>query len=236
MPHQTKQRKVTGRPSSFADPEPRRERERPHITIGKPAQPTSQPTSGTSSTASHRIVDEQGFIWHAEIDALKSLVRMLSKNPTIVNIGTGPGTSAIAMLETRSDAFVYSVDHEPCEGGTDNVRKAGLERRWKPITGDSAKVGKNWQHGKVDMVFINGGHAYQVVHADINAWLPHLKKRTGIIAFHDYRPLFAGVWTAVNQLIKGKLNLKELLHVDNLIGFRNVKAIKAVNKTEKGNG
>lgn len=41
--------------------------------------------------------------------------------------------------------------------------------------------------GLIDMLLIDGDHHYEVVHADIENWLPRIKKG-GVVIFHDYAP------------------------------------------------
>lgn len=38
---------------------------------------------------------------------------------------------------------------------------------------------------EIDMLFIDGNHAYESVLADVMTWVPRLKKGTGILAMHD---------------------------------------------------
>jgi len=52
-----------------------------------------------------------------------------------------------------------------------------------------------------DMVFIDGGHSYAMVKADILAYTP-LVRAGGIVSGHDYTTSrFKGVSKAVNELI-----------------------------------
>lgn len=52
--------------------------------------------------------------------------------------------------------------------------------------------------GELDLVFIDGDHSYEGVKADIEAWLPKVR-RGGILAGHDYYTRWPGVVRAVDE-------------------------------------
>ena len=60
---------------------------------------------------------------------------------------------------------------------------------------EAAKLYKDWS---LYFVFIDASHDYDNVKADINAWLPKIKKG-GIIAGHDYSDNRGGVKQAVQE-------------------------------------
>lgn len=64
--------------------------------------------------------------------------------------------------------------------------------------GLSQEVADRFLDNSIDTLFIDGGHSYNQVKADIEAWLPKLKN-TGIISGHDYQPGWPGVVAAVNE-------------------------------------
>lgn len=158
----------------------------------------------------------------AEVDALKQLVRDLPSLPYIVNIGAERGTSTLAMLEERPDAFIFSVDIDKCDTEFNNLRKAGLDyTRVRRLLGRSQEIGLTWLH-KADIVFVDGDHSEQGVRGDIKAWLKKIK-RGGIMAFHDYIPepippeIKGRVIYAVDDLMK---DYEEILWVERLKAFR----------------
>lgn len=60
-------------------------------------------------------------------------------------------------------------------------------------------VADRFLDNSIDTLFIDGGHSYNQVKADIEAWLPKLKA-TGIMAGHDYNIYsWPGVVAAVNE-------------------------------------
>jgi hypothetical protein len=60
-------------------------------------------------------------------------------------------------------------------------------------TGDSRAIGKTWKE-PIDMLWIDGGHDYEFVLADLNNFGPHARK----ILLHDYKNPF---WPSVEKAI-----------------------------------
>lgn len=59
---------------------------------------------------------------------------------------------------------------------------------------------------EADMIFIDGGHNYEEVMEDLNAWEPRAKK---LICGHDYSPGFVRVVQAVDNYFKGKAKVEK---------------------------
>ena len=51
------------------------------------------------------------------------------------------------------------------------------------IVGDSPTVGRHWAT-PLGLVFIDGGHGYDVALADYESWAPHVAP-DGVLVFHD---------------------------------------------------
>jgi predicted O-methyltransferase YrrM len=180
---------------------------------------------------SYALSDWLEYLSHAEIDSLKALAQSLPAHPSVVNIGSGAGTSAVAFLESRDDLFLYSIDLQAesspfgcLEGERKAVEESGVvwHGRLLQIQGDSQEVGRDWEQGQVDLVFIDGDHSYEGCAGDIRTWLPNLRPG-GILAIHDYRKPnsdkgWAGVDAAVDELLVPVYS--QLDRVDSLIAFR----------------
>lgn len=122
----------------------------------------------------------------ADVETLHALADMLPLCPVVVNIGACFGTSTLAILEQRPDAFVFSIDIMPCPLERQHHEQAGIPAgRCVRVLGPSQDVGRYWPAHSVDFVFVDGGHADVEVRGDIDAWLKTIKPG-GIIAFHDY--------------------------------------------------
>jgi len=160
-----------------------------------------------------------------EVNYLKELVQSLPQNPVIVNIGAERGTSTIAMLETRPDAYIFSIDTDECDGERKNAERAGMDlRHIVRVLGRSQEIGKFWPY-VVDMVFIDGDHHYEGVKGDIAVW-KGLVVSGGILAFHDYfegpppahNPSGAG--EAVREMMVESNDVHMIRLVDRLMAFR----------------
>lgn len=113
-------------------------------------------------------------------------VKDLPPDPVIVNIGAWHGTSAVALLETRPDAFIFSLDVKRWALEEENLKAHGLDHtRVVRILGKSGEV--DWPF-EVDAIYIDGDHREAGIRADCQAWL-HKVKPGGMILFHDYIPL-----------------------------------------------
>lgn len=177
----------------------------------------------------HSVVDWTNYLTHSEVDALQDMARSLPKDASIVNIGAGNGTSGLAFMEARSDLRLFTIDIQKesspfgCLEGEEAVfRGAGFwgDPRHTQIHGDSKEVGRRWEYGPVDLVFVDGGHQYHEAAGDITIWLPRIKPG-GIMAVHDYEKTVK-VWLGVNEAVKELLvgKFEQILFVDTLIAFR----------------
>ena len=152
-----------------------------------------------------------------DVDCLKELVQHLPDNPVIINIGACFGTSAMAMIEKRPDAFIFSVDIKPSIQEIENLREAGLYELCRVVRclGRSQDIGKHWP-GQTDMVYVDGSHIKKEVVKDIDYWLPTIKSG-GIICFHDYgKSICPGVKPAVDEKMT---DYKLIFHRDSMIAF-----------------
>lgn len=174
----------------------------------------------TKLTHAKDLSDAFGYMRHAELYAIAALACTLPENPKVVNIGAGTGTSGLAFMESRGDLQLYTVEinEESPTGGLQNERnafkKANLlgQKRHHQILGDSRKV--KWEHGPVDMVFIDGDKQYDL---DVDVWLPRIKEG-GIVAFHDY---CGKMWPQLESLIDRIMDGRErILRVDTVVAYR----------------
>jgi len=74
-----------------------------------------------------------------------------------------------------------------------------VEGLYTPVKEWSDKAAALYQDRSLDFVFIDAGHAYENVSADIRAWLPKVRPG-GAIGGHDY-PAAEGVQRAVQEQI-----------------------------------
>jgi len=152
-----------------------------------------------------------------DVDTLQALARMLPENPVIVNIGACFGTSTLAMLEARPDAFIFSIDINICPKEPKHIKMAGADRASViRVLGPSQDAGVYWPQ-QVDMVFVDGAHGYPEVVRDIRAWSGKIKQG-GILAFHDYdKDILPHVKRAIDDEMKG---LEPLLQIESIRAYQ----------------
>ena len=184
-----------------------------------------------------------GYLFPAEVTALKELAQSLPPAPVVVNIGAGAGTSGLAFMESRPDLQLVTVDIQfedspfGCISAEERlINDAGYGDRYRYAIGDSKQVAPHYRKmlGQCDLCFIDGDHSYRGARGDILAWLPNIKPG-GIMAVHDYdkkkvyqrTDLPAKVphplpWPGVDRAVRKFLcpNYEIVLHVDTLIAFR----------------
>ena len=200
---------------------------------------------------SELLRDAFRYMYPKELPYFKELIQGINKkDPVIINIGAGAGTSGLAALESREDAIVHTIDvtDEPnplgCLSGERLVvGQAGLDHladvRWFQHHGDSKAIGRKWMI-KVDMVYIDGDHTYEGCRGDIEAWLPHLRTG-GLIVIHDYGKqdlpvnefgphpkVLMEIDRAVDELLTGKY--KKRGRVDSMVVFENERIEKPIRK------
>jgi predicted O-methyltransferase YrrM len=167
---------------------------------------------------SYQLTGEKYHQTIQDIHCLKDLVSTLLGNPIIINIGACFGTSAMAMLEERQDAFIFSIDTKPSPKEVEHLQLAGLYQygRVVRLLGRSQDIGRHWP-GLVDMVYVDGSHIFKEVKEDIEVWLP-LIKPGGIICFHDYdKSICPGVKPAVDYYFDVQ---EAIMFVDSMVAFR----------------
>jgi predicted O-methyltransferase YrrM len=129
----------------------------------------------------------------------------------LLEVGTYCGKSAVYLGAAARErgTVVYTVDHhrgseenqagwehhderlvDPRTGRMDTlpffrrtIEDAGLEDVVVGVVGHSTAIAANWGT-HLGLVFVDGGHAFDVALADYEAWSPHITPG-GFLVFHD---------------------------------------------------
>ena len=176
---------------------------------------------------SEGVMKSFGYMSDDELKEMKRIIRSLGQNSICVNIGAGSGTSGLAFIECDNVAQLYTVDlykDARPEGALGNeltaFKDAGHygDPRYHQIHGDSTEAGKQWKHGEISMVFIDGDHSYEHCKSDIEAWLPHIAYG-GVMALHDYKK---DVWPGVEKAVEEVLSPQflQISQTSTFIAFR----------------
>lgn len=151
-------------------------------------------------------------------DAASRTVKQF-KNPVIVNIGVFQCASMYCLRAGAPKARIVGIDIAKC------AVKARPELQAEFIWGDSRVVHVSFKP-LIHLLFIDGGHDYPVIKADIANWVPKIVPG-GVVAFHDYAPLkkhlikhkLQGIRQAVDEWA-AKAKWKRLSTVGSLAAFQ----------------
>lgn len=173
----------------------------------------------------HELVDWQGYMTHAEVDAIQNLTSELPMDAIIVKIGAGAGTDTLAILEVCHDLLIFSIDilaGERPETTNEHIRlqETGDDKTGNVIRiwGDSKVVGLKWPIS-IDWLHIDGDHSAEGLSGDLRTWFRHVRPG-GFISFHDYGDPH---WPAVKETVDHFMRFQEFLpeySVDMFASFR----------------
>ena len=153
----------------------------------------------------------KGFMPDDEGLALHAAGRDGGSVGPLLEVGSYCGKSAVYLgaAARAAGTVLFSVDHhrgseenqagwehhdpevvDPETGRMDTlpffrrtVERAGLEDAVVAVVGDSPVIAANWST-PLGLVFVDGGHALDVVLADFESWSPHVAAG-GVLVFHD---------------------------------------------------
>ncbi len=155
--------------------------------------------------------EAKGFMPDDEGLALHEAASEAARVGPLLEIGSYCGKSAVYLgaAARAGDTVLFSVDHhhgsEENQAGWDHhdpelidsdtgrmdtlpffrrtVERAGLEDAVVAVVGDSSTIARHWRT-PLGLVFIDGGHALDVVLADYEGWSPRVAPN-GLLVFHD---------------------------------------------------
>jgi len=138
------------------------------------------PKSAITGVPGWETADEQAY--------LLQLAQAVPSDGQIVEIGGEYGMSASLFCKgAQPGVKVTTVDIFPgdlLDKHRANMAEAGFAGRSEQIQGDSATAGRMWEGGAIDLLFVDGDHAYEGVQRDIGAWVKYIPAG-GVVAFHD---------------------------------------------------
>lgn len=155
----------------------------------------------TKPGISTQIITAGGVqMFEGDTENIEVLLNSLEKEPTLVEIGSWTGHSAVVLAThakmkaghlTCIDSFDGdgSVLKETAEKFKiidlleENLTKAGVRDFVTIQVGKSDDCFEMYPYKSIDLLFIDGDHRYSQVARDIDNWMPRVR---GIICGHDY--------------------------------------------------
>lgn len=136
-----------------------------------------------------------GYLYLDELQAIIEVAEQLPPTPVCANIGSGAGTSALAVMLTRPDATLYDIDITP-DNGQAQMREFGLidSPRYHRLTGDSKTIA--YDGPILDYLFVDGDHSAAGLRGDLRTWLTRVANG-GVVLIHDYE---RDVWPDVRRV------------------------------------
>ncbi len=155
--------------------------------------------------------------WTSEIERI-TLMQLACEVPDdglIVEIGAlyGGMTAVLGLSQPRAriiaiDNFSWSpMDSMKASKKTllDNVASCGVSNV-VVMEGDSREIARIWDQ-PIDLLWIDGGHSYEFVRADLENFGPHAK----VIALHDWDNAF---WPSIRQAVEDFIRHHPEWHVE----------------------
>ena len=152
-----------------------------------------------------------GWMKNGELNRLHDMAKDMA---SIVEVGSWKGRSTHALL-SACKGTVFAIDHfqgsigeeeAHAEAKTGDIyaefmKNVGMFPNLQVVKAASLVAAQQIADKSVDMVFLDGGHTYEEVKADIAAWEP---KVTKIICGHDYS------WPDVKRAVDERLGAVEV--------------------------
>ena len=173
--------------------------------------------------------DEREFIFsHAQ-----ATEESLGSDSSTLMLGVMWGASLWCIREGAPSSHLIGVDIDLRRNRNnlkDHIWYEDELRNTSLIETESASYGRVFTE-PLSLLMIDGDHHYVQVHADINAWVPHVVVG-GIVIFHDYSPTqhnmrqfpeLEGVKRAVDEYFNGNDNWQRIEGPDSIVAFKRVR-------------
>jgi cephalosporin hydroxylase len=152
-----------------------------------------------------RLAERAGHDWGLDAAAaptdLRRLLRIARGRREVVELGTGPAWTAIALAIADTARRVTSYDPVVHEHRDDylGLVPARVRERIRLVASEGT-AGAAAYPGCVDLLFVDSTHECAATVAELRAWEPRLADGA-LVALHDYgHPDFPGVAEAVREL------------------------------------
>ncbi len=159
------------------------------------------------SCPAHALAASRGMLAAADVDLIRDVVAGLSPGDTIVDVGAGSGTTALAVFAERTNMHLVSIeaDVHTMNWARQAVENIGASELWDDRVEDAIEAAASFPDRHASFIILDAAHTEEAVRAELEAWLPKLAPG-GYLLVHDYDALTApsfypGVKIAVDLFI-----------------------------------
>lgn len=185
-------------------------------------KPLEDLLNGAPSIRLENFISRNGNLTPYEVMVMSCLIASF-KPLRILEIGTFDGNTTLQMaVNATEDSFIHTIDLPPGSSETKEpvldsdiqfIQDKKKNRRKFEGTKWASKIQQHLgdstsydfssfaKEGSLDFIFIDGGHSYPCVKSDTENALKILSQG-GVILWHDYTPLYGGVFTYLLELSK----------------------------------
>jgi hypothetical protein len=145
----------------------------------------------------------EGWFHEQDTPVNEMIAERVPETGICVTLGVGPGRSMAHLAEClqrcgKPQVTLVGVDHF---FGHSMELAAQALKGWEPlllVRQEVARAASLFADGTVSALFVDANHTYEGTMANLNAWLPKLRK-DGVVCGHDYIDPFPGVKKAVDE-------------------------------------
>ena len=159
------------------------------------------------SCPAHALAASRRMLAAADVDLIREVVAGLSPGDTVVDVGAGSGTTALAIFAERDDLRVVSIEADVdimnwCRQAVENI---GASEGWDDRVEDAIEAAASFPDIHASFIILDAAHEEEDVKAEMEAWLPKLAPG-GFLLVHDYDAydapnFYPGVKIAVDRFI-----------------------------------
>jgi SAM-dependent methyltransferase len=162
--------------------------------------------------------------WFDYENIFKYVVRLFGDGANFLEVGCYKGKSTaylateiinsgkkqnITCVDIFENSKIVALGGEPysLEEFQGNIKP--VEKVIHPVVMESTVAALKYADETFDFIFLDAGHSYEEILADIRAWYPKLKFG-GIIGGHDFSPMWIGIEKAVREFF-----INDFVKIDN---------------------
>lgn len=155
------------------------------------------------------LAQSRNFLTLDDVALLKELAGQIGEG-SVIDLGAGSGTTALAVLEANplATVFTYDISQDSLNSTEQAIKNAGFEHRWEGACIPAVSAASRWRLERLSLVLLDASHLYEETCDELAAWVP-LVRPGGWIWCHDYEgagglPGTNGVRQAVDEFLASK--------------------------------